>query len=129
MVHWPDNMVTYDAYDKILFSNDAFGQHFASSKHFDDEVGLPEVMAQAKKYYANIVMPYSRHVAKALGAIADAGFEFDMIAPSHGVIWRSHVAEDHGDVCEVGVACVRGLRHRRVRLDVAHHRGDGARDR
>ena len=93
MVHWPDNMVTYSAHDKILFSNDAFGQHFASSKHFDDEVGLPEVLAQAKKYYANIVMPYSRHVAKALGAIEAAGFEFDMIAPSHGVIWRSHVAE------------------------------------
>lgn len=91
MVHWPDNMVTYSEYDKILFSNDAFGQHFASSKHFDDEVGLPEVLAQAKKYYANIVMPYSRHVVRALGALA--GADFDMIAPSHGVIWRSHVPE------------------------------------
>ena len=91
MVHWPDNMVTYDAHDKILFSNDAFGQHFASSKRFDDEVGLPEVLAQAKKYYANIVMPYSRHVTRALGVLG--GLEFDMIAPSHGVIWRSHVAE------------------------------------
>lgn len=91
MVHWPDNMVCYSAYDRILFSNDAFGQHFASSKHFDDEVGLPEVLAQAKKYYANIVMPYSRHVVRALGALADC--DIDMIAPSHGVIWRSHVAE------------------------------------
>ncbi|WP_165173199.1 FprA family A-type flavoprotein [Adlercreutzia sp. ZJ242] len=91
MVHWPDNMVTYSPHDKILFSNDAFGQHFASSKHFDDEVGLPEVLAQAKKYYANIVMPYSRHVVRALGALADA--DIDMIAPSHGVIWRSHVPE------------------------------------
>lgn len=89
MVHWPDNMVAYSAYDKILFSNDAFGQHFASSKHFDDEVGLPEVLDQAKKYYANIVMPYSRHVVRALGALS--GVDFDMIAPSHGVIWRSHV--------------------------------------
>lgn len=91
MVHWPDNMVTYSAHDRILFSNDAFGQHFASSKHFDDEVGLPEVLAQAKKYYANIVMPYSRHVVRALGTLA--GVDFDMIAPSHGVIWRSHVPE------------------------------------
>lgn len=91
MVHWPDNMVTYSDYDRILFSNDAFGQHFASSKHFDDEVGLPEVLAQAKKYYANIVMPYSRHVQKALGALG--GLDIDMIAPSHGVIWRSHVAD------------------------------------
>lgn len=91
MVHWPDNMVCYSAYDRILFSNDAFGQHFASSKHFDDEVGLPEVLAQAKKYYANIVMPYSRHVVRALGVLGD--LDFDTIAPSHGVIWRSHVDE------------------------------------
>lgn len=91
MVHWPDNMVTYSAFDRILFSNDAFGQHFASSKHFDDEVGLPAVLAQAKKYYANIVMPYSRHVVKALAALKD--LPIDMIAPSHGVIWRTHAAE------------------------------------
>ncbi len=91
MVHWPDNMVTYSEYDKILFSNDAFGQHFASSKHFDDEVGLPEVLDQAKKYYANIVMPYSHHVARALKALS--GLDFDMIAPSHGIIWRTHVSE------------------------------------
>ena len=91
MVHWPDNMVTYCPEDRILFSNDAFGQHFASPKRFDDEVGLPEVLAQAKKYYANIVMPYSRHVVRALDALG--GLDIDMIAPSHGVIWRSHVAE------------------------------------
>lgn len=91
MVHWPDNMVAYCPEDRILFSNDAFGQHFASSKRFDDEVGLPEVLAQAQKYYANIVMPYARHVVKALGVLS--GLDIDMIAPSHGVIWRSHVAE------------------------------------
>lgn len=91
MVHWPDNMVTHCPEDRILFSNDAFGQHFASSKRFDDEVGLPEVLAQAKKYYANIVMPYSRHVVRALDVLG--GLDIDMIAPSHGVIWRSHVAE------------------------------------
>lgn len=91
MVHWPDNMVTYSPEDRILFSNDAFGQHFASSKHFDDEVGLPEVLKQAKKYYANIVMPYSRHVARALTTLRT--LDIDMIAPSHGIIWRSHVPE------------------------------------
>ena len=91
MVHWPDSMVTYDEFDGILFSNDAFGQHYASSKRFDDEVGLPEVLVQAQKYYANIVMPYSRHVVRALDALG--GLDIDMIAPSHGVIWRSHVAE------------------------------------
>lgn len=91
MVHWPDNMATYSEYDRILFSNDAFGQHFASSKHFDDEVGLPEVLVQAQKYYANIVMPYGKNVEAALKALS--GLSFDMIAPAHGIIWRSHVPE------------------------------------
>lgn len=91
LVHWPDNMVTYSAADRILFSNDAFGQHLATSKRFDDEVGLPEVMAQAQKYYANIVMPYGKQVGKALAALE--GLDIDLIAPAHGVIWRSHVAD------------------------------------
>ncbi|MCD8316313.1 MAG: FprA family A-type flavoprotein [Eggerthellaceae bacterium] len=91
MVHWPDNMATYSSYDRILFSSDAFGQHFASSKIFDDEVGLPEVLVQAKKYYANIVMPYGKNVRNALAGIRD--LDYDIIAPSHGVIWRSHVAD------------------------------------
>ena len=91
MVHWPDNMVAYDAYDRILFSNDAFGQHLATSKRFDNEVGLPEVLLQARKYYANIVMPYGRQVRKALDALR--GLDLDLIAPSHGVIWRSHIAD------------------------------------
>ena len=91
MVHWPDSMVTYDELDGILFSNDAFGQHYASSKRFDDEVGLPEVLVQAQKYYANIVMPYGKNVEAALKALS--GLSFDMIAPAHGIIWRSHVPE------------------------------------
>lgn len=90
MVHWPDNMVTYDAADKILFSNDAFGQHLASSQRFDDEVG-EEAFIQARKYYANIVMPYSVQVGKALAALE--GLDIDMIAPAHGIIWRSNVAK------------------------------------
>ena len=91
MVHWPDNMVTYDAEDKILFSNDAFGQHFSSSKHFDDEVDLAAVLEQAKKYYANIVMPYSKQVVKALEKCG--GLDIDIIAPSHGIMWRSNIRE------------------------------------
>ena len=85
MVHWPDNMVAYSAHDKILFSNDAFGQHLATSHRFADEVGH-EVMRQARKYYANIVMPYSKQVGKALDVVE--GLEVGMIAPAHGVIWR-----------------------------------------
>ena len=89
MVHWPDNMVTYSDYDKILFSNDAFVQHFATTKRFDDENDMCEVMKQAKKYYANIVWPYGMQAHKALEAVK--GLELKMIAPSHGCIWRSHI--------------------------------------
>ena len=89
MVHWPDNMVTYSDVDQILFSNDAFGQHYATTKRFDDENDLCEIMKQAKKYYANIVWPYGMQTHKALEAVK--GLELKMIAPSHGCIWRSHI--------------------------------------
>lgn len=91
MVHWPDNMVTYSAYDKILFSNDAFGQHFCTSKRFDDENDLCEIYKQAKKYYANIVWPYGKQAHAALETVRT--LDLDMIAPSHGVIWRSHIQD------------------------------------
>ncbi len=91
MLHWPDSMVTYCPEEKILFSNDAFGQHYASSKKFDDEVDMAEVMQEAKKYYANILMLYGKQAGSAMGVVG--GLELDMIAPAHGVIWRSHVAE------------------------------------
>ena len=91
MVHWPDNMVTYSDVDQILFSNDAFGQHFATTKRFDDENDLCEIMKQAKKYYANIVWPYGMQAHKALDAVRT--LDLNMIAPSHGCIWRSHIPE------------------------------------
>ena len=89
MVHWPDNMVSYLPEDKILFSNDAFGQHIASSERFDDEYPFNIIMEEAKKYYANIVLPYSMQVNKALNGVAD--LDIEIIAPSHGIIWRSHI--------------------------------------
>lgn len=91
MLHWPDNMVTYCPEEKILFSNDAFGQHFASSKHFDVEVNLEEVYQEAKKYYANILMLYGKQAAKALETVRT--LDLDMICPSHGVIWTKHIPE------------------------------------
>lgn len=94
MVHWPDNMVTYDAYDKILFSNDAFGQHYATTGRFDDEVDINEALRQARKYYANIVQPYRMQAAGAVKAVRSLGPDaLDMIAPAHGIIWRSHVED------------------------------------
>jgi flavorubredoxin len=87
MVHWPDNMVTYIPHDKLLLSNDSFGQHIASSERFDDEIGWDILKEEASKYYANIVLPYGDQVNKAMEAAS--GLEIDMIGPSHGIIWRS----------------------------------------
>ncbi|MDI3535495.1 MAG: hypothetical protein PWQ82_1860 [Thermosediminibacterales bacterium] len=89
MVHWPDNMVSYLKEDKILFSNDAFGQHIASSECFDDEFPFDIMLEEAGKYYANIVLPYGSQVHKALEALT--GLDIEIIAPSHGLIWRSYV--------------------------------------
>jgi flavorubredoxin len=91
MVHWPDNMVVYMPEEKILFSNDAFGQHLASSERFDDEYPLDITMLEARKYFANIVLPYSRQVQKVLVGIKD--IDIEIIANSHGIIWRKHVQE------------------------------------
>jgi flavorubredoxin len=89
MVHWPDSMITYSPSDKILFSNDAFGQHIATSKRYDDEVGWEIIYPEAITYFANIVMHLSGPVLKALDAAK--GLELDMIAPCHGVIWRENI--------------------------------------
>jgi flavorubredoxin len=91
MVHWPDNMVSYSAYDKILFSNDAFGQHIASQERFDYEYPMGILAEEAAKYYANIVLPYGAQVVKALNAVA--GLEIDWILPSHGLIWHERISE------------------------------------
>jgi len=89
MVHWPESMVTYCPQDKVLFSMDAFGQHLASSVRFDDQWNLHDIMIEAKSYYANIVAPYGRQVLKTLEAAAK--LDIDMLATSHGLIWRSHI--------------------------------------
>jgi len=91
MVHWPESMFTYVPEEKLLFSMDAFGQHYASSERFDDEVSLCTLIEEAKAYYANIVMPLGKPVAACLKKAA--GLEIEMIAPAHGVIWRSRAAE------------------------------------
>ena len=89
MLHWPDSMVTYCPEEKILFSNDAFGEHFATSMRFDDENDLEIILAEAKKYYANILMPFGKQAQTALKALG--GLEIKMIATGHGVIWRKNI--------------------------------------
>lgn len=91
MVHWPDNQVTYCPQEKILFSNDAFGQHIATNERLVEEYHLSIALEEAKKYYANIVLPYSRMVQKVLQAAAP--LELEMIAPSHGLIWTEHIPQ------------------------------------
>lgn len=90
MLHWPDSMFCYIPEEKLLLPNDAFGQHFASENLFDDENCSGIVMEEAKKYYANIVYPFSAQVKKAIASLAN--YEIDMIAPSHGVIWRTDIS-------------------------------------
>lgn len=91
MLHWPDSMATYLEEEQILFSNDAFGQHYSTNFKFDDENDLSELLYEAKKYYANILTPFNKLVVKALDSLGLLPIR--MIAPSHGLIWRSHIAD------------------------------------
>ena len=88
MLHWPDSMLTYVKEAKVLLANDGFGQHLATSKRFADEVDLAVAMDEAAKYYANILMPFGAQVQKLVKTVGEMGLELDVIAPSHGVIWR-----------------------------------------
>ena len=90
MLHWPDSMFSYIAEDKLLFSSDAFGQHWSTSERFDDQVDEAELMCHSAKYFANILMIFSPNVQKLLQKVADMDLDIDMIAPDHGLIWRKN---------------------------------------
>ena len=89
MLHWPDSMMTYLVDEGILFSMDGFGQHLATSKRFDDEVGLEVIMPEAAKYYANIIMPFATQVLRTIDKAKT--LKINTIATSHGVIWRQNI--------------------------------------
>ncbi|MDD3348883.1 MAG: anaerobic nitric oxide reductase flavorubredoxin [Bacilli bacterium] len=91
MIHWPDSMATYMTKDNILFSNDAFGQHFANERLFDDLTDQCTLNYEALKYYANIVTPFNAIVKRKLQEIGKLNLPIDIIAPSHGVIWRKNI--------------------------------------
>ncbi len=91
MLHWPDSMFTYVKEDGLLMPNDAFGQHYASSKRFDDEVDLNIVMEEAAKYYANILYPFGKLVLRKIEELKGMNIPINMIAPSHGIIWRKDI--------------------------------------
>jgi flavorubredoxin len=90
MLHWPDSMFSYLKEDRLLISSDAFGEHWATSQRFDDEVNMDELFFHAAKYYANILLLYSPLVQKLLASVQKMGLEIDMIAPDHGIIWRTN---------------------------------------
>jgi anaerobic nitric oxide reductase flavorubredoxin len=90
MLHWPDSMATYLTQDHILFSNDAFGQHLATNSLFNDLVDQCDLMNEAQKYYANILTPFSQLLRKKLEEIVSFKLDIDMIATSHGVVWRDN---------------------------------------
>ncbi|MFH1032624.1 MAG: flavodoxin domain-containing protein [Chloroflexota bacterium] len=88
MLHWPDSMFTYLTGDNILMPNDAFGQHYATAFRFNDEVDQDELYEEALKYYANILTPFSSMVLKKIDEVLALKLPVNIIAPSHGVIWR-----------------------------------------
>jgi len=88
MLHWPDSMFTYFTACNLLMPNDAFGQHYATAWRFNDQVNQDELYAEALKYYANILTPFSDLVLKKIDEVVAMNLKIDMIAPSHGVIWR-----------------------------------------
>lgn len=89
MLHWPDSMMTWLEERKVLFSMDGFGQHIASSERFDDELGVGEAIRWAKIYYANILMPFGRNVLRTIKKLEELKINPEIIAPSHGVVWRN----------------------------------------
>lgn len=92
MLHWPDSMFSYVKEDKLLFSSDAFGQHYAGLERFDDQIG-DAIMPHAKKYFANILMPFSPLVLKLVEQVTEMGLELDIVCPDHGIIWRENPAK------------------------------------
>ncbi len=92
MLHWPDSMMSYVKEDKLLISQDAFGQHLASAARFDDEYcdqySVQGLEHAVRDYYANILMPFGTLIKAKLAEVQKLGLEIDMIAPDHGIIWR-----------------------------------------
>ena len=97
MVHWPDSMFTYCPEAATLMPNDAFGQHVASEARFADEFGIDEALRELGIYYANILLPLGTAVGKAISKVVEAGWKLDIVAPSHGLIWRG---DDIGTVLD-----------------------------
>lgn len=122
LLHWPDSMFTYLAEEKILFPNDAFGQHIACSQRFDDQLDTDESLKHAQKFFGNLIIPLAPRVLAKLGQVGELGIEIKMIAPSHGVIWRSYI----GDIVGSYVNWCKGVSKNKVTIvyDTMHSSTD-----
>ncbi len=90
MLHWPDSMFTYIPEDRLLLPNDAFGQHIASARRFADEIEPAVLWDEARKYFGNILTPFSPLILRKVDEVVKLGLQIDTIAPSHGLIWRQN---------------------------------------
>ncbi len=100
MLHWPDSMFTYVKQDKVLFSSDAFGQHYAGFEKFNDNISESVIMPHAKKYFANILTPFSDKILKLVEEVKGMNLEIDIICPDHGIYWRKNplnIIEQYGE--------------------------------
>lgn len=90
MLHWPDSMATFLTGDNILFSMDAFGQHYAVGELFNDKADRNLLWKEALKYFLNILNPYAPILSRKLAELSKMNLPIEMIAPSHGAIWREN---------------------------------------
>lgn len=108
MLHWPDSMMTYCREAEILFSQDGFGQHLASSARFDDDfsscVSQLVLDDAVVDYYANILMPFGQLILDAVSNLGKLDIKPSIIAPDHGIIWRANP----GQVIDSYVAMAQG---------------------
>ena len=116
MLHWPDSMMTYVKEAKLLISQDAFGQHIATTARFDDEfiecASHAELEDSVIDYYANILMPFGNLIKSKIAQIQKMGIDIDMIAPDHGIIWRS----EPGRVIEMYLNMAQGKTNLRIAI-------------
>jgi flavorubredoxin len=87
MLHWPDSMITFFENDKVVFSQDGFGMHFATMDLFASSNKKEILEYESAKYFANILLPYYAFVMKILDDVASFNMDIKVIAPDHGPVW------------------------------------------
>ncbi len=92
MLHWPDSMFSYLGADRVLFSQDAFGMHYATCERFDDQLDPFVLEYEAGKYFANILMPYAPLITKLAARLGELSLDLDVVAPDHGPLWRKDIS-------------------------------------